>query len=916
MKDSTNRPSSEGGSLSPDPKEHNEDRLSPDAGRAFTEETVKRFFLCRDALSSYYGDEDRGTEAAFQAVLAALFLHYAKSLAIRPEPSLCSLCPLPRMAEEGERDPVCAFCMCSAGCATDQGWKASPLQEAAAELDRFFDDYSFSVSEGSPRCSRDVIDLSAIASVCESLTGMDSSSGGVVYTPRAEIELMCRLALADNLAGAAEIGQGDLIYRLIFAGDEDEKSEIDSTIAGLGLWKPLVERLMSLRICDPSCGGASFLTAMLSMLDDLCRRGLVQSGESYYRQTIRRQIIEQSLYGVDINRWACRFAVLRLCLSRFEGLSRRLSQPEGGSNELQQREKPGAFLHNIHCFDSLLLPCLRHHQCPPEPSSESDKDSWNSRFPEIFRREAPGFDIVLGNPPYVRQEMLVSRPGRALQAGDYKQQIARLIYDRFSDFFGNRNSDKQRGRQAGPSIDRRSDLYIYFYFLGFSLLRDGGSLSFLSSRSWLEVSYGRVLREFLFRRARLSTIIENEMHRTFASAFINTVIVNASAEHRIEPDSTSSFIMLRMPFEDAISSSLFKKQRVEDEEGDSYRIISIRQSDLFGTAENLSEDNRLSLNPIEPAEATAERGRLHVKSGSLNDRPRFQSGFLPRVPEIYRTITEKGRGIMLPLGSFTSLMRGMTTGANDFFYLDRESRLKWEIEEEYLKPVIKSPRECRKILIHAENHSQKAFICHKDRDELEGTGALEYIRHGEKQSIQMRPSLKGKNRWWELRSGGEVTHLWQKSVDRRHIQCQLIGSAAVDQRLYRLCFRKSPYALTAVLNSAVTILFREVAGRVSLGEGALDSAVYEALSLPVVDPLRLDEKASREAVEALSLREIRAIDEEFEMDDRSMLDGPVFDLLSLTKGERDAVYEAVCSLVESRLTRAGTFRRPRKLRHR
>jgi hypothetical protein len=54
-----------------------------------------------------------------------------------------------------------------------------------------------------------------------------------------------------------------------------------------------------------------------------------------------------------------------------------------------------------------------------------------------------------------------------------------------------------------------------------------------------------------------------------------------------------------------------------------------------------------------------------------------------------------------------------------------------EIEEEFLKPVIKSPRECRSILIKPEDLRYKIFMCHRDKSELKGTAALEYIRWGE-----------------------------------------------------------------------------------------------------------------------------------------------------------------------------------------
>ncbi|MGV8120321.1 MAG: Eco57I restriction-modification methylase domain-containing protein [Candidatus Xenobiia bacterium LiM19] len=900
----------------------------------FLEGTAKCFSRCSDTFSTYYSDEQRGLEQSFWTVLISLFLHFTGNRT--PDSACRTFCPLPGMSEINEQEAVCRLCTSLKNTAENISLNAGPPEEALAGIDYFFRNYTFSISERSPWDHSAVIDLSLLASVCERLTkaGSASEKGGVVYTPCAEIDLMCRLAIAEALTNTLGAVNRDLVHGLIFAYQHLDKKEIDITFAEMGLWKPLMQKLMSMTICDPSCGGASFLAAMLSLMDDLCRRGCRSLGEIYDPRTARRHFIGHSLYGVDINIWACRFATMRLWLSLF---AQEYCQNEALS--LTGRKRLLHFTTHIRCFDSLALPCLRERNLNQKPMEERlycpGAASWNAHFPDIFAGETPGFDIVIGNPPYVRQEMLVSLPGGAFQKGDYKQQAARHIYQRFPDFFGEggdsgeeaqakrevqvqADSQAQAERQThgkarkqrigNRSIDRRSDLYIYFFFLGFALLKEGGTISFLSSRAWLEVSYGRILREFLFRQTILRMIIENEMHRSFPSAFVNTAIVVASISQQIDPGQKSRFILLKIPFEDAASSSLFKNTTVEKEKTDRYEILSVRQSELFHTATCTSEQSRQSIDFhfIQSEVGSAGDGLPCIQK----KEDRYQNGFMPRVPEIYRILLEKGRDILIPLGAVASLKRGITTGANEFFYLDRSALQKWGVEEEYLKPLIRSPRECRRMLIYPEKHHQRVFICQKDREELKGTNALEYILHGEERLIHRRPSLRGKNRWWELKSIEEVTHLWQKSVDRRHLQCQLVSSAIIDQRLYQLHYKAAPYALTAVMNSAVTILFREVAGRVSLGEGALDSAVYEAMSLPVVDPLRLDEKNSEAVIKALSSRDIGTVDEEFRAADRAGLDEPVFDLLSLTAGERESVYEAVLSLVKSRIARARCFRKP------
>ena len=73
------------------------------------------------------------------------------------------------------------------------------------------------------------------------------------------------------------------------------------------------------------------------------------------------------------------------------------------------------------------------------------------------------------------------------------------------------------------------------------------------------------------------------------------------------------------------------------------------------------------------------------------------------------------------LGDVAEVRFGIKTGANEFFYLNAEAVERWGIEEEFLKPVIKSPRECKSILIDPSRLKFKLFMCGKDKEDLEGT---------------------------------------------------------------------------------------------------------------------------------------------------------------------------------------------------
>jgi len=119
---------------------------------------------------------------------------------------------------------------------------------------------------------------------------------------------------------------------------------------------------------------------------------------------------------------------------------------------------------------------------------------WDLEFPEVFfdRHGQPlgdraGFDAVIGNPPYVRQEQLAPiKP--------YLEQAYPETY-------------------AGTA-----DLYVYFVSQGLRVLRQGGRLAYIASNSWLRANYASPLRNFLRTQATVEQLIDLGDNRVFADA--------------------------------------------------------------------------------------------------------------------------------------------------------------------------------------------------------------------------------------------------------------------------------------------------------------------------------------------------------------------------------------------------------------
>src|SRR5262245_52622293 len=115
------------------------------------------------------------------------------------------------------------------------------------------------------------------------------------------------------------------------------------------------------------------------------------------------------------------------------------------------------------------------------------------------------FDAIIGNPPYIRQEVIGAEDKRRIEA--------RLTCDR-----------ETCPQMFWPRWSGRSDIYVYFFARSIRFLKERGRLVFLTASSWLDVGYGGALREFLLNNFRIIAIIESSAESFFSDASINTSI--------------------------------------------------------------------------------------------------------------------------------------------------------------------------------------------------------------------------------------------------------------------------------------------------------------------------------------------------------------------------------------------------------
>ncbi|TYB76845.1 Eco57I restriction-modification methylase domain-containing protein [Bizionia myxarmorum] len=292
---------------------------------------------------------------------------------------------------------------------------------------------------------------------------------GVFYTPKYITKY-----IVENTVGKlcnekkAELGFDEEQY---FKGRKNRnKSTIENLVNILDTYR---NWLLQLTICDPACGSGAFLNQALDFLikehtyiDELKTRIL---GGGLQFPDIENTILENNIYGVDLNEESVEIAKLSLWL--------RTAQPRRKLNDLSS---------NIKCGNSLI----------DDKKVAGDKAfKWNAEFPDVFRKG--GFDVVIGNPPYVRQELL--------------NQIEKIYLI--------------KTYKVGNGT---ADLYVYFYEKAINLLNNGGFLGFITPNKYIKTNYGKNLREFLSKSGILKIIDFGELSVFSDAATFPSILISRS----------------------------------------------------------------------------------------------------------------------------------------------------------------------------------------------------------------------------------------------------------------------------------------------------------------------------------------------------------------------------------------------------
>ncbi len=368
----------------------------------------------------------------------------------------------------------------------------------------------------------------------------------------------------------------------------------------------------------------------------------------------------------------------------------------------------------------------------------------------------PLFDACVGNPPYIRQELI-----------QYKDKWNKLAL-------------KEHGIKK---INQQSDLYVYYLMHTASFLKEGGRLGYVISSSWLDVSFGRDLQDFLLKNFIIIAIIDNHNVRSFETALVNTVILilEKCSKREIRENNIVRFVRVNEEYPNLIGSPT-DNDRITRLQAFTHEIETYfpAKSDAKSVLEiiNIQQSDLEKESTFEGKYQNGHWGAKYLRS-----------------PKIYQTLLEKGAGKLIPLSSICQVKYGIKTGANDFFYLvDDTQKVKsmsdevyylqfgkhksqdqktWEkhgwyysemskqhhiIEKFYVEPIFKSQREAQNLEVNINDLHFVVLMCDKDKGLLQRTKAkvLDYINEAEKLGVHLGESVQARSLWYDLSSSAVV----------------------------------------------------------------------------------------------------------------------------------------------------------------
>ena len=220
--------------------------------------------------------------------------------------------------------------------------------------------------------------------------------------------------------------------------------------------------LQNIKVVDPACGSGAFLVYVFDyLMSENKRVGDILGNNIFSTDEYIRDILKNNIYGVDLNEESVEITKLSLWLK-----------------SAQKGKKLTSLDNNIKCGNSLI----------DDPAVAGNKAfDWQRQFPDVFKNG--GFDIVVGNPPYVRVTQLSM-------------------------------GDKSFYRKYYKSAYKQYDLYVLFNELAISILKMQGRVGFIQPNKFLSSEYGNSISHIIVDSCTIEKILNVSLEKVFAEASV------------------------------------------------------------------------------------------------------------------------------------------------------------------------------------------------------------------------------------------------------------------------------------------------------------------------------------------------------------------------------------------------------------
>lgn len=434
------------------------------------------------------------------------------------------------------------------------------------DLLNLFLQYNFTIDENDPNDAEIGVDPEMLGKIFENLLE-DNKDKGAFYTPKEIVRYMCKESLISYLCSNNGVKHADSIKVLVNNHQLTPKLQEDVKTC-----ERLNKHLRNVKVCDPAIGSGAFPMGLMNEIF-ACRSVLHENIEETNDETsgqIKREIIQNNIYGVDIEQGAVDIARLRFWLALvvdsvkpepLPNLDYKIMQ----GNSLIESYK-GLDLANLLHNDNLFVATkadelgkymknyfratdneekrkLRNQidftvkQCIYAAGIQdtielpnTDFFLWHTYFHDVFKEG--GFDIVIGNPPYVQLSKLPN-------VSEYYKKTLRSTY----------------GTSGG-----RLNLFIFMLHQAINIANENGVITFIIPNTILTQEYYKDTRELILKH-HLRTIVDyNDME------FDNAVVENVTLVISKDSSNDNSVQIFsckghNVEFVKSISSEKFKKQK-------------------------------------------------------------------------------------------------------------------------------------------------------------------------------------------------------------------------------------------------------------------------------------------------------------------------------------------------------------------